>query len=83
MNLKKVGIVRPVDDVGRYDFPQELLDTLHFKEGDPFYVTATPDDELVFKKIPIGCAMCGSATALTPFKEKQICSECIQKITEA
>ena len=46
--MKATGIVRRIDDLGRVVIPKEIRRTLRIREGDPSYITLTPDEKFCF-----------------------------------
>lgn len=48
--MKATGIVRRVDELGRYVIPKEFRKMLGIKEGDPVECFATKDGEIVLRK---------------------------------
>ena len=44
MSGTATGIVRRVDDLGRFVIPKEIRRTLKIREGDPLHTTLTPID---------------------------------------
>ena len=48
--MKATGIVRRIDDLGRVVIPKEIRRSLRIREGDPFELYITREDEIVFRK---------------------------------
>lgn len=48
--MKATGIVRRVDELGRYVIPKEFRKALGVKEGDPLECFATESGEIVLRK---------------------------------
>ena len=58
--MKAIGIVRPVDDLGRIVLPKELRGRMNLNKKDPleFYVD---EDMIILKKYQPECVFCGNA----------------------
>lgn len=77
--MKSTGIVRNIDELGRVVVPKELRKKLGIANTDPVEIYVE-DDKIILKKyIPV-CHFCGSTDNLTEYKEKNICSSCIQDL---
>jgi len=48
--MKRTGIVRRIDDLGRVVIPKEIRRTMHIKEGDPLEIMVTDDGSVTFTK---------------------------------
>jgi len=48
--MKKTGIVRRIDDLGRVVVPKEIRKTLKIREGDPLEIFVDHDKEVILKK---------------------------------
>ncbi len=46
--MKAIGIVQPVDDLGRIVIPKEIRRTLRIREGDPSLTTLTPFYKFIY-----------------------------------
>ena len=78
--MKSIGIVRNVDELGRFVIPRELRKTYNISPGDPMEVF-TDNGMIVLKKYVSNsaCILCGEITE-TEFKGKSICPDCINQI---
>ncbi len=79
--MKSTGIVRKVDELGRVVLPIEIRRTLGIGEKDPIEIFAE-DDNIVLRKYESTCVFCGSAINNSEYMGKNICADCIKKITE-
>jgi AbrB family transcriptional regulator, transcriptional pleiotropic regulator of transition state genes len=80
--MKATGIVREVDDLGRFCLPKELRRTLGIKEKDPLAVFVN-GDQIILRKYAPGCTLCGKSESLTAlYPDKPICSGCISMIVK-
>lgn len=77
--MKSTGIVRKLDELGRVVLPIELRRTLLIGERDPLEIHVDGELIILAKHNP-QCTLCGSIAKLVPFREKLICTECIDDI---
>ena len=79
--MKSTGIVRKVDDLGRIVLPIELRRMLDIAERDELEIFVE-SDRIVLRKFESNCIFCGSAMGLRAFNGKNVCSHCVEKLTE-
>lgn len=77
--MKATGIVRQVDDLGRFVIPKEIRKTLNVNCGDPLEIF-TEGDRIILKKYAPACIFCGEFEGITTFKGKLICPQCIASL---
>lgn len=77
--MKKTGIIRKVDELGRVVLPIELRRTLDIGEREELEIYLD-DDKIVLKKYETACIFCGNTKKLTTYCEKQVCRDCIKKM---
>ena len=46
--MKATGIVRRIDDLGRFVIPKEIKRTLRIRKGDPLLTTLTPFERFCY-----------------------------------
>ena len=73
------GIVRKLDELGRIVLPMELRKTLDLKVRDSIEITVDKG-AIILKKYSPACIFCGKDTKIAVFKDKNICSKCLQEI---
>jgi transcriptional pleiotropic regulator of transition state genes len=73
--MKSLGIVRKVDQLGRFVFPVELRKIMDISEGTPLEIFVD-GDKIVLKKYELSCIFCGNAEDVTIYKGKPICPDC-------
>ena len=77
--MKTTGIVRRVDELGRFVIPKELRKMLHMDCKD-FVEINVEGDCIILKSFQPFCIFCGSVEAVSQFKEKTICAACLEEI---
>ena len=79
--MKKLGIVRNLDKIGRICLPNELRKTLNMKQGDSVEIFVEGDAICVKcinpNKGNIQCSCCGNEGKLLEKNGIHICSDCI------
>ena len=84
-SLKATGMVRPVDELGRIVIPKEIRDLLDInkdnpKKKDPLEIFLM-GDSIVLKKYMPFCIFCGSSEDLVSLDGKNVCRECVKKLS--
>ncbi|MBQ1503464.1 MAG: AbrB/MazE/SpoVT family DNA-binding domain-containing protein [Clostridia bacterium] len=77
--MKALGIIRPIDELGRIVLPVEtrkMMD-LNPKDGVEVFIE---DDKIILKKYRPSCIFCGEADGVIDFKGKKICHGCIESL---
>ena len=77
--MKALGIIRPVDELGRIVLPVEtrkMMD-LNPKDGVEVFIE---DDKIILKKYRPSCIFCGEADGVIDFKGKKVCRSCIEAL---
>jgi looped-hinge helix DNA binding domain, AbrB family len=74
--MKSTGITRKVDELGRVVIPIELRRTLQIEEKDPLEIYVD-GERIILKKYEPGCIFCSNADGVRSFKDKHICSACL------
>jgi transcriptional pleiotropic regulator of transition state genes len=77
--MKAVGIVRKLDDLGRYVLPIEMRRNLNINIGDPLEIFVD-GESIILKKYEPSCIFCGEAKGVTKYKGKNICNNCITEL---
>ena len=80
-NMKSTGIIRKVDELGRIVLPIELRRTLDIAERDELEIFME-NDRIVLQKFEPACLFCGSAQGLITFRGKNVCQNCVNKMSE-
>ena len=79
--MKSTGIIRKVDELGRVVIPIELRKQLDISEKDPIEIS-TMGASIILKKHEDACIFCGKNKKLVTYKDKLICSKCLEQISE-
>ncbi len=77
--MKALGIIRPIDELGRIVLPVEtrkMMD-LNPKDGVEVFIE---DDKIILKKYRPSCIFCGEADGVIDFKGTKICRGCIESL---
>ena len=80
--MKATGIIRNLDQLGRFVIPKETRKALDLNEGDPIEMF-TDGDEIILKKYNPGCHCCGSLDHLTEVLGLKICPKCLKEFAKA
>ena len=78
--MRATGIVRRVDDLGRVVIPKELRKTLNIDIKDSMEIFVN-GDQIILKKYQPSCIFCENVENVTDFQGKNICAECLAKIS--
>lgn len=77
--MKRTGIVRKIDELGRIVLPKELRRTMEINIKDPMEIY-TDNEYIIVKKYTPNCTFCGSSESVGEFKEKCVCAECMAEL---
>ena len=77
--MKSTGIVRQIDNLGRIVIPMELRKVLDMPNGTPIEIY-TEGDSIILHKYQNKCELCGSIENITVFKDKVVCSNCLNDL---
>ncbi len=80
--MKATGIVRKVDELGRVVLPMELRKTFDIKIKDAMEIYVD-DEAIILKKYEPACIFCGSAQDTVNYSGKNICKECVGKLSDS
>jgi len=79
--MKSTGIIRKIDELGRFVIPMEMRNKLDISNSDSLeiYVEGT---SIILKKYQPDCVFCGSSKNVTPYKGKNVCEKCLNEMRE-
>ncbi len=77
--MKKTGIFRQIDNVGRIVLPSEIRNDFDLNPKDlvEIYVEG---DSIILRKYATKCSLCGKTKFINDFKGKKVCSFCIDEL---
>ncbi len=77
--MKSTGIIRKIDELGRFVIPMEMRNKLDISSNDPLeiYVEGTT---IMLRKYEPDCIFCGSSKDVTPYKGKNVCAKCLSEM---
>lgn len=80
--MKKTGIVRKLDHLGRFVLPMELRKSFDLKPQDSLEIYID-DESIMLKPYRTSCVFCGSTHAeeLLVLNEKHVCVSCAEEIS--
>ncbi len=79
--MKSTGIIRKVDNLGRIVLPIELRRTMDIAERDELEIYME-NDRIILQKFEKACIFCGSSRGLINYRRKNVCQDCVRKMTE-
>lgn len=79
--MKKTGITRNLDNLGRIVIPIEIRNKFDIKEKDPIEIFVDGQN-IILKKYEPSCVFCGKTSNLLMYKDKLICKNCSKKLDE-
>lgn len=74
--MRKLGITRPIDKMGRVVIPREIRRSLNLEHQDRLEVFID-GDSVIFRKSGARCLVCGSINQLT--QDGKVCMRCLKK----
>ena len=79
--MKSTGIVRKVDELGRIVLPIEMRRTLDIVEKDALEIYVD-GESIILRKYQAACVFCDSTKNIVSFRGRNVCADCIGKISE-
>lgn len=77
--MKKSGIVRKLDELGRVVIPVEMRRQLNISEKDALEISLE-DEAIVIRRHHLECIFCGSVRDVKQFKGRNVCAMCIESL---
>ena len=75
--MKRTGIIRKVDELGRIVIPIEMRRTLGVDNRDPIELFIEAG-AIILRKYAPGCVFCGNPKDNIEYAGKRICRDCIR-----
>ncbi len=79
--MKKIGILRKIDTLGRIVIPKEIRNALSITDDDPLEIFQE-GDRIVIQKHCARCIFCGGNDTVTEYKGKLVCKDCIKELAD-
>lgn len=77
--MKTTGMVRRLDDLGRFVLPKELRKTLDIGIKDPVEIYVE-GDMIHLRKYHSACIFCNGNEGIIQYHGKNICKNCLEEI---
>lgn len=77
--MKDTGVIRKVDELGRFTLPMELRRNLHIEVGDPLEVFVD-EDTIILKKYVASDIFTGATEDLIEFEGKKVSRQTVAKL---
>lgn len=77
--MKATGIVRKLDELGRFVVPAELRRTIGVQPDDPLEVFVDGEN-IILRKYQPACIFCKSKTDVEAYRGKNICENCMKEL---
>ena len=78
-NMKSLGIVRKIDELGRIVLPIETRKRLELASGDGVEIFVEKD-RVILKKYEPSCIFCGEVEDVVNYNDKKVCKKCIEEL---
>lgn len=79
MKIRRIGMTRPVDDLGRIVIPKEIRRSMKLNAGDHLEISVTDNGGILLNKFLEECVFCGDTCDIEEFMGKPVCLECLKK----
>lgn len=79
--MKSTGITRKIDELGRVVLPVELRRTLNISQDDDIEIYVS-EGKIHLRKFAPYCIFCGEKENIINYENKNICQDCIKKVSE-
>ena len=78
--MKETGIVRKIDELGRFVIPKEIRAQLKVENNRDSFEIFVEGDKVILKKYQPSCAFCENTEDLVEFSGYNVCTGCIEKL---
>lgn len=77
--MRKTGMTRPIDDLGRIVIPAEIRKSfgLEIKDRVEFFINS---DGIMIKKAQVKCVFCDNKDDLLDYQDIKVCPACVKAI---
>lgn len=80
--MKSIGMIRPVDKMGRVVIPKEIRAQLGVENNQDCFEIFTEGDRVILRKYQPTCIFCDSNGESVDYNGNTVCKECIAKLKE-
>jgi AbrB family transcriptional regulator, transcriptional pleiotropic regulator of transition state genes len=77
--LRRTGVARKVDELGRVVLPAEVRRHFDISPGDLIEI-AVDSDAILLTKVEDRCVFCGGTASLSQFSGRLVCGECVSRL---
>jgi len=77
--VKRTGVARKVDQLGRVVLPAEVRRRFGIRSGDMVEISVD-SDAILLTKVEDRCVFCGATSGLTEFSAKLVCGGCVNRL---
>jgi transcriptional pleiotropic regulator of transition state genes len=77
--LRRTGVARKVDQLGRVVLPAEVRRHFDIRPGDLIEI-AVDSDAILLTKVEDRCVFCGGTASLSQFSGRLVCGECVSRL---
>jgi transcriptional pleiotropic regulator of transition state genes len=77
--VKRTGVARKVDQLGRVVLPAEVRRQFGIRPGDMIDI-AVDSDAILLSKVEDRCVFCAGAADLIEFSGKLVCTGCVSRL---
>lgn len=77
--MKSTGIIRKIDELGRFVIPMEMRNKLDISNNDSLEIYVE-GSSIILKKYQPDCIFCGSSKNVEQFKGKNVCEKCLNEM---
>lgn len=77
--MKSTGIIRQIDELGRFVLPVEIRRALGINLKDSLEI-AVDGDRVVLRKYEPACLFCGNTEENVLFAGKRLCRKCLDQL---
>lgn len=77
--MKSTGVIRQIDELGRFVLPVEIRRTLGINIKDSIEIY-TEGNRIILQKHQSTCLFCGSAKDVVTYEKKCVCHKCLDAL---
>ena len=77
--MRNIGVVRPIDELGRIVIPMEFRKVLGISAKDQLEISLS-GSTISIRKYDKSCILCGETGDFMEFGDKIICINCLKKL---